>query len=240
LCFWPFGSALRVRRPTAFLRGFKNQTLVAMLGALIAAYVAFRNTQRSLDHAGSLESRRRSRKHAALRAVLPLALAQVADYAERSAHALNRLISQCSDERLPQNIAPESLAQPLPSETLKTLAEFIEYSDHVDVSVIESTVAWMQIHDSRLRSIIEASCDPLGERLVFREELEGYIIDAASICAGAAAAFDYARRWQEHLPRSISWDDVRHALRNMRFWDEAHPRLHDWLTQLESKSSGPL
>jgi hypothetical protein len=72
----------------------KWQTLAAALVASIAAYIAFRNTSRTLNHAEKLESNRRNRKHAAVRAVLPLALAQVTGYAERSARALNELMGR--------------------------------------------------------------------------------------------------------------------------------------------------
>ncbi len=216
------------------------QTLAAAIVALIAAYIAFGNTTRSLRHTEGVEKHRRSRKHAALRAVLPLALSQVTDYAERSAHALNELVNMCDGETLPAMTAPERLVHALPSETLETLADFIEYSDVVDVGVIEATVAWVQIHDSRLRGLIKANRDPAGEHLVLRTEIEGVIIDAASIYAGAAAVYDYARRRQAELPHTLSWDAVRGALRNMRFWDDQHPRLFAILIGRENLSAGPF
>jgi hypothetical protein len=194
--------------------------IVASIVASTAVSIAFHNTTRSLRHAEELETRRRSRKHAALRAVLPLALAQVIHYAEGSAHALDELVRECSDRTLPPMTAPESLVQPLPSETLKTLADFIEYSDVMDVRIVEDTVAWIQIHDSRLRSLVERNRDPSGLQLVFRPEIRSREIDAAYIYAGAAAVFDYARRRQEQLPRTVSWEAVRNVLiSNMQLWD---------------------
>lgn len=129
----------------AFTWLYNWQTLVAAGVALFAAFIALRQTDR-------IEARRRRRKHAAIRAVLPLALAQVTTYAESSAHALRDLITKCVDGALPPNAAPEDLITQLPSETLKTLAEFIEYSDK-EVEVLESTVALIQIHESRLRGL---------------------------------------------------------------------------------------
>jgi hypothetical protein len=213
---------------------------VALIAALIAVYFGYRNTTRSLDHAGKLETRRRRRKHAAVRAVLPLALAQVLDYAERSARALDELLNACDGEELPSNTAPETLAQPLPSETLKALADFIEYSDDVDVSVVEATVAWIQIHDSRLRGLVEDNHDPSGTRMVLRTGIMARIIDAASIYAGAAAVFEYARRQREQLPRILTWDAVTHALRNMHFFDDEYPGLHEMLARREALSAGPF
>jgi hypothetical protein len=218
----------------------KWQSLAAAFVASIAAYIAFQNTSRSLRHAEGLEKHRRSRKHAAIRAVLPLALAQVTEYAEQSAHTLNDLVGKCIGEKLPAMTAPESLVQPLPSETLKTLTDFIEYSDNVDVGVIEATISWIQIHDARLRSIVKENRDPSGEHLVLRTQLVARIIDAASIYAGTATAYDYARRRSANLPRILLWEGVRNALRNMRFWDEEYPSLQKVLTGRENHSVGPF
>src|SRR5580704_16524622 len=92
------------------------QTLAAACVASAAAYIAFRNTSRTLAHAESLENRRRIRKHAAIRAVLPLALAQVSNYAARSAEALNQLVHICQGETLPSGIASRQLLEPPPQD----------------------------------------------------------------------------------------------------------------------------
>jgi hypothetical protein len=218
----------------------KWQTLAAAGVASIAAYIAFRNTTRSLNHSESLEKNRRTRKHAAVRAVLPLALSQVVAYAERSTRALDELVSQCEGEVLPSGAAPESLAEPLPSETLTALADFIEYSDAVNVAVLEATVAWIQIHDSRLRSLVQDNHDPSQNHIVVRTEIEGRIIDAASVYAGAGSFFDYARRRSQKVPSVLTWDVVTRALRNMRLWDEEHPRLYEIISRREAISAGPF
>jgi hypothetical protein len=213
---------------------------VASTVASFAAYVAFSNTTRSLRHAEDLERNRRHRKHAATRAVLPLALAQVTSYAERSAHALNDLVSKCVEEALPPMTAQEDLVQPLPSETLKTLAEFIEYSDAVDVNILEATVASIQIHDSRLKDLINVNRDPSEEGIIVQTQIESYIVDAASILAGAAANYDYARRRESQLPVELPWDKVISALRNMRYWDEEHPRVYATIERRKKFTEGPF
>ncbi|HUD85501.1 MAG TPA: hypothetical protein VMR17_03560, partial [Xanthobacteraceae bacterium] len=122
--------------PDSFVAWLQRwQTLAAAGVASVAAYIAFQNTTRSLRQAERLENNRRNRKHAAVRAVLPLALSQVSAYAERSARALNELVGQCEDEALPARTAQENLVGPLPSETLEALADFIEYSDTANVTV---------------------------------------------------------------------------------------------------------
>lgn len=187
----------------------KWQMLVGAGVALLAAVIAFFNTTRSLTHAGRLEATRRSRKHAAIRAMLPLALSEILDYAHQSAHRLNGLIASCQNDVLPAMTASADVIQPIPAETLQTLAEFIEYSDTVDVRVIEATVALVQIHDARVRGLVEANRDPSRTHIVRQEEIEARVVNAASIYAGAACVFDYARRRQDRVPLDVSWDDVR-------------------------------
>lgn len=241
-----FGGTLEFLGPlpdTFVARAHEWQSLIAATLAAtvasVAAYVAFQNTTRSLAHAEDLERRRRSRKQAALRAMLPLALAAVSDYAERSAHALTELMKSLNGEGLPWATAPENLAQPLPTDALETLADFIEYSDQVDVSVLEGTVAWIQIHDSRVRGIVKDNRNPSRETVVVRHTLETGILDAASIYAGAACIYEYARRQSDQIPRILSWDAVRGGLRNMRFWDDQHPRLYKVIEGRERNSAGP-
>lgn len=76
--------------------------------------------------------------------------------------------------------------------------------------------------------------------LILQTNVEGAINDAASIYAGAAAHFDYARRLTQHLPSSISWDAVRRALRNMQFYDNEYPNLLSDLARREKLTTGPI
>jgi hypothetical protein len=227
--------------PAGFAKWLQGwQTLIAAVVAAVAVIVAFKNTDRSLAHAESLETNRRRRKHAAVRAVLPLALSQVIAYADRSARALNDLVSKCEGETLPVGVAVESLVGPLPSETLKSLADFIEYTDTTSVEVLESTVGWIQIFDSRMRALVQHNNDPAETWAVVRTEIEGLIVDAATIYAGAASAFDYARRRRGEMPTELSWDAVIGALRNMSLWDDEHPRVYQIVERRRTMSTGPF
>jgi hypothetical protein len=223
---------------TKWLHGW--QTLIAAVVAAVAVIVAFKNTDRSLAHAESLETNRRRRKHAAVRAVLPLVLSQVIAYAERSTRSLNELVSLCVGETLPSGVTTEKLIEPLPSETLKSLADFIEYTDTTSVEVLESTVAWIQIFDSRMRALVQHNNDPARTWVVVRSEIKGLIVDAATIDAGAASAFEYARRSRAAMPAELSWDVVIGALRNMGLWDHEHPRVHQIVERRQTRSTGPF
>jgi hypothetical protein len=213
------------------------QTLISAMVALVAAGVAYWNTNRLVRQAEELEAVRRSRKHAALRAVLPLALSKVVDYAEGSAHRLQDLLQKCADESLPRGAAtPEHHLKPLPSDTLQTLRDFIEYSDQLNVAVLESTLAWIQIHEARVRDLVE----PPPGRITTRTSIESSIVDAATIYAGAAVTFDYARRRGAGLPGSLSWDAVRSGLSNMQLWEDQYPRLHQILNGRQRHWTSPF
>jgi hypothetical protein len=206
----------------------------------IAVYFAIQNTNRTIRQADDLETRRLRRKRAALRAALPLALAAVITHAEQSANELGVLLKKFSEGKLPPNAVPPNLLLRLPTEALSTLADFIECSDELNVSVLEATIAWIQIHKARVGDIVIANQDPASRRLVLQREVEGCIIDAASIYAGAAAIFEYARRQKDHLPATVSWDDVTNALGLMHFLGQEFPNLQQIVTHRGKRTSGPF
>jgi hypothetical protein len=177
---------------------------------------------------------------------LPLALAKVTEYAEASAHGLCDLLKRFGtgqQSTIPHGSTPPDLVHPLPSDTLKTLTDFIEYSDPpLDVGLLQSTIALIQIHSSRLRQLVKDNHDPSRTtvNILTRTQTLGRIIDAASIYAGVAAIILYSRRQSGQLPVSVSWDDVRRALRNMQIWDEDFPDLEPLLMTRTENSPGPL
>jgi hypothetical protein len=113
---------------------------------------------------------------------------------------------------------------PLPSDTLRTLADFIEYSN-MNVLVLEDTVAWIQIHNARVRNIVESNHNQSGTRIVVRLEIVGSVIDAAMIYAGAGAMMAYSRRQKKCLPQVVSWQEVRVGLINIGVWNDEHETL---------------
>lgn len=216
------------------------QNIIAAGIAIGAAALTYHSATRQLKQNDRQECNRRSKKRASVRAMLPLALSQIIEYTEKSAFALIDLLGLCQGQSFPRNSPIKNLPQALPHETLNVLAEFIEYSDDIDASLVEAMVAWVQIHDARVRGLIRDNQDPAGTAVIVRLNIEGSIIDAASIYAAAAALFDYGRR-REHRPRStITWEDVRRAFTSMRIWDLDHPDLYKIVEGREKHSSGPF
>jgi hypothetical protein len=218
----------------------KWQNLIAAVIAIAAAILAYRSATQQIRQNDQQERNRRSKKHASVRAMLPLALSRVAEYAQNSALALNALIPLCHGEALPRHSPINNLLQPLPHDTLKMLAEFIEYSDDVNTSLVENMVAWIQIHDARVRGLIRDHQEPKGTTVILTINIEGWIIDAASIYAAADALFEYGRRRESRPPTNIIWDDVRRALKNIRLWDEDNPGIYQSVERREKNSSGPF
>jgi len=216
------------------------QNLIAAVVAVGAAGLAYHGAMQQLRQNDRQERNRRSKKHAAVRAMLPLALSQVTEYAQKSEFALLALLPQCRGQILPPGSLIQGLPQILPHETLDVLGELVEYSDDVDVSLVETMVAWIQIYDSRVRGLVRDNADPAGEATVFRLNIENYLIDAASIYAAAAALFDYGRRRGSRPPDTITWENVRGAFRNMRMWDEEHRDLYKIVEGREQRSRGPF
>jgi hypothetical protein len=131
---------------TAWLQ--KWQTMASASVALGAAFLAFHNTTRSIRGAREQETHRRKRKQSAVRAVLPIALSDLTSYAEQSANQLNKVS--------PTMGMTDSRIEPIPTKAIETFADFIEYSDAVDVAVVEATTAFVQIFNSRLRALTDA------------------------------------------------------------------------------------
>ena len=220
---------------TKWLSGW--QTLLAASVASLAAYIAFRNTTRSIEHAAQLEQFRRSRKHVATRVLLSGALAQAKEYAQRSARILVDLTYMCRDKVLPADAKiPDTLPAPLPSDALKALADFIEYADSADVGVVEGTIKMIQIHDSHVRSVLSDHKDP--GRVALRSEIEESIIAAACVYAGAESGLEYGRGRADQLPAAVTWDNVRDALRSMGF--PGYSELRERLDDVRGESTGPF
>jgi hypothetical protein len=218
------------------------QTLIAALIALGAAYVAWSNTTRQLSHAAELERKRRSRKQAALRAVMPLAFSEIVNYARRSSNMLQNLRARREARRVgdtEDTVTAGELTE-LPADTIAVITEFIEYSDTIDVALFENMLSRIQIHNSRTQSLITERGPAGRPRYSGRHNIEEYMIDSALIYASASAVFGYARRETDRLPTEITWDDVRNALGNFGFHRDGFENLFDTIDRRERRGATPF
>jgi hypothetical protein len=214
-------------------------SVLAITAAFVATLIAWKNVSRQIGHAEELEKQRRSRKQAALRSVLPLSLSAISDYAQHTTRALHNLLNQCVDEALPRNGVQVTPFPDVPSDTVETLVEFIEYSDTLNVQLFENLLSRIQVLSARMRDLLSDINVENGVQVITSNWIETNIIHAASVYAGAAQAYDYARRRSNELPNDVSWDNVRQALRNMRLYDDDVPRIYETIDRLAQQSGGP-
>lgn len=203
---------------------FEWQPLLGSLILLLAAFITLRADDRR-------EMRRRERKFAAVRALLPVTLAKITDY---GFSALRWLESAVSGERFDWQ-AKRAAAPRLPEEILTLAAEFIEYADAHDTGLMQDVLSRMQLLNSRVEGLaIHDGHEPSAIRV------DALALDAALISAGAARLFRFARRAEAEMPRQISWDDVKGALALAAIDEEDAPELYARIETRAARSADPF
>jgi hypothetical protein len=195
------------------------------------------NTTRTVSNARKLELWRRSRKHAALRAVLPLALSEVSDYAERTTKPLLVLHGNCINGTLIHAGVAAPKFEQVPLDVIRAFSEFIEFSDDTDVQLFVRLIRRIQVHQARLRGLTDKIEDQ--DETSAEGWIEAMMLQSAIIYAGAAAAFDYGRAKTDKLPEDVDWAGVRSALDNMGLWDFEMPELHERISEYEKAGTKP-
>jgi hypothetical protein len=217
------------------------QTLIAALIAIAAVIIAWKNATRAIDNSNLQEKHRRERKFAALRAVLPLALSSICDYAESTSACLLDLHRQCVQGGLPKRDVvswPESRPR-LPDETVDAISEFVEYSDEVEVDLFEQMLSRVQVLNARLRKLFEGSRRWQSRSAGSQHNIEEYILDCARIYAAAAAAFEYARKEKSDLPKSVGWEQITSSLNSMGLWEHELPQVHQMIQRRSERGVAP-
>jgi hypothetical protein len=213
------------------------QTLIGSSVALVAIVVAYLNTSRTLAKTERLEQHRRERKQIALRALLPLALSEICKYAEKTAEGLVDLYRACANGVLVHTGISAPTFPSMPGDVIKSLSEFIEYSDEIDVQILVDAVRKLQIVQARINGLSSKLKD--ASDVSSQHWIETLIIDCSILYARTAAAFDFSRGEKSELPREIGWDNVRSSLKNMSLWDFEFPSIHAHVTLLENAGSNP-
>jgi hypothetical protein len=195
--------------------------LLALLAALIGAYLLHKQTVQARLH----EDERRRRRHEAVRATLPFALSQVSEYAEQVARCVEPLVNS-TDESVDFH-ARKSLKLPnLPDEVLKHLTDAIEASPSARArSTMADMIRDLQILQSRSRSFLRD--EP--SMIVVRANVENLIALCAEVYAGTSILFGYARRQTECVKLSDFDNEARTALKLFGLFEEIHGRSFEAL-----------
>jgi hypothetical protein len=201
----------------------RYQTLITgfiALAAAIMTVVMVRQQIRQVDH---LEDERRRRESYAARAVLPLALSQISEYAKKSI--------ECWKDFDPdtQNLSDVSVPE-LPEGLVEPLRDCIRYSEQHQAKQIADLLHWLQVQSSRQRSLRSELEHKSLNLIISMHHIDSAIIDAADLYALASRLFDYGRRAEEGRKTRPSMEEVRTALANSGIWDHERPSLWNYLS----------
>lgn len=205
--------------------------LLALAAALIGAYLI----HRQISQSDRIEQRRIGSKREAVRAVLPLALSTMTNYAEASGRAAFALLDQCVGRSLPTSgvVLPDVPLPPV--EALATLKELVEYLDPSEVRPIALLIADIQVQSARLQDAIASS--PGGSRIVLQTNLEECALDAAIVYARTTRLFEFARGATNEVPQRIAWEAVMNAL---YFFEVALDDDNDIIETILRRAEGDL
>lgn len=203
---WPGGNKCTLLK---FI--FDWQTILASLAALVAAAIGAAMISKQIRQSDEQERERLKRKHTAARAMLPIALNALTQYALECAAQLKMLYPKL-DEQILDPMAIEAFRQPkIPTAASNDLQAMVEFAMGFEGDAIASLLSKVQVHYARL-SGINNERDSSGY-IVSRDNLDQYILDSAEIFAQAGRLFAFARREDTEPPSGDpSRNDIKGAL----------------------------
>lgn len=212
------------------------QILIAGMVALAAAFVGGAyiteqiralNSQvnRQFEASQNLENERRQRKFAAARAVLPLTLNNLCEYASRCGAALKKMLDHQLDEKIPNDIEIPDLPT-LPKDVIDELRNVVEFGDEQISKAAATLIREIHYKTAGLKNLWQEYRAP-GHHVTPVSNVEGQVLDMALIYARGIALFDYARGETEDVPGDPRQHDVVAALNQIGFLKAEYQRIHD-------------
>lgn len=193
------------------------QTFVAGLLALLAAWWTVGAINRQIKQAEDVEQARQNSRRAAARAVLPLGLSAISQYATDCARILQNLIDKCVDETLPTKVDVPPFPAP-PDGAIGSLKEMTEAAGPTERDTLADILGKTQIQWSRLSSLSNER--RRHDSIIATSNLESYIIDCAELVARSSALFNYARRETEEFPsKAIYREQMTRAVKVMGLFE---------------------
>ena len=208
------------------------QTLIGALVALFAALLGALYLDRQTQQAARIETERRDRARAAVRAALPLWLSAICDYAKSVSGGL-RPLARASGEAVPSELLlAYSPVSPSP-ELIDNLQKTIESESNIHViRVISEIMSELQVLNSRTKDFPNAP----PSLLVTKSNIEVYLLQAAKIYALASSIFSYARREVEEVDAVVTGDQLRVALRVLDLDGHEFSRLAEMADRMTAES----
>ena len=212
------------------------QILIAGMVALAAAFVGGAyiteqiralNSQvnRQFEASQNLENERRLRKFAVARAVLPLTLSNLCEYASRCGAALKTMLGHQLDEKIPNEIEIPDLPT-LPKDVIDELRNVVEFGDEQISEAAATLLGEIHYKTARLKNLWQEYRAP-GHHVTPVSNVESQVLDMALIYARGIALFDYARGETEEVPGDPRQHDVVAALNQIGFLKAEYQRIHN-------------
>lgn len=169
------------------------QQLLGGLFALGAAGIGWSAINRQVRQSDEQENERWRRRYDAARAVSPLALSKVHEYASQCATSLQENHMQLARGIAVDGRSPRSLPD-VPSTSMAELRAMIEASSPTQAMPIARLLSRIQVQAARLQTMTVHLSQGGSSTTV------QYLVDAIEIAALASALFNYARGLKDHPP----------------------------------------
>ena len=202
------------------------QTLLSGLLALGAAFLAARQIQKQIVQAENFYQAEISRRHAAVRCILPLALSGISSFLQAMANSVAEEIERLSPPTVPDDgmlvvlHIPTSKFDPMivPSDQTADVKDFVEtLTRPSDVRHIAELTAQLQVLQARYNDFDFS-------QVCVADRLHALLLDVAIVGLLNDSIFNYARAVDEaefgivgRLSNSDAWDKVQKTLNGLIF-----------------------
>jgi hypothetical protein len=196
-------------------------------GAYITEQIRALNSQvnRQFEASQNLENERRLRKFAAARAVLPLTLNNLCEYASRCGAALKTMLGHKLDEKIANEIEIPDLPT-LPKDVIDELRNVVEFGEEKISKTAATLLGEIHYKTARLKTLWQEYRAP-GHHVTPVSNVESQVLDMALIYARAVALFDYARGETEEVPGDPRLHDIVAALNQIGVLKAEYQRIHN-------------
>ena len=198
---------------------------LAIVAALIGGYVVKAQTRQAAEY----EQEHTRRRQAAARAVLPLSLSTICEYAEQCAAVLRQLHDSCSDESLPREAGAKAVFPAVPSAATAELKEMIEAADATTAATFAVVLSKIQVQAANLREFnaLERSDEKNGH-VIPKSSIEHYMLRTAEIYARTVTLFEFARAEVDTVsPEPPSEDEMSSALNLFRLFHPQYDPIYE-------------
>ncbi|SFS34850.1 hypothetical protein SAMN05192570_0811 [Brevundimonas viscosa] len=199
-----------------FLWVSERETLLSGVMAVGAAIAGAYLLNKQVRQSDQQERERTDRSYRAARAMAPLVLTEVCDFAEQTAEQWLLLKSHLALVELAPNSPPVSLDFPRISPTgLDDIRKIVQFAPPKESEYYTSLIRDIQVRVARARDAARQANDE--QRRPDNLYIASEVVEVAELYASASALFDFARE-EGQLPDSHkpTREEVRSALRSLR------------------------